>query len=101
MLTSATKATGLDTFLDAQLSVEPVGIYKPHPTAYRLVLEHFDCAPADVAFVSSNGWDAAGASAFGFRVIWVNRSGLPTDILPATPHLAVPDLVELPELFKI
>jgi 2-haloacid dehalogenase len=98
MLTSATKAAGLDSLFDAVLSVEEVGIYKPHPTVYRLVTDQFDCAPANVAFLSSNGWDAAGASAFGFQVIWVNRSGLPREILPAGPHAEVTSLSSVPEL---
>jgi 2-haloacid dehalogenase len=98
MLISATKAAGLDALFDAVLSVEAVGIYKPHPTVYRLVTDHFDCAPANVAFLSSNGWDAAGASAFGFQVIWVNRSGMPRDILPASPHAEVASLAQVPDL---
>ncbi len=101
MLTSATKAAGLDALFDAVLSVESVGIYKPHPTTYRLVTDHFDCMPANVAFVSSNGWDAAGASAFGFQVIWVNRAGRPRDVLPAAPHIELPSLSVLPELLEV
>lgn len=100
MLTSATKAAGLDALFDAILSVESVGIYKPHPTTYRLVTDHFDCMPVSVAFLSSNGWDAAGASAFGFQVIWVNRAGLPRDILPAAPHIEVSSLSALTELLE-
>ncbi|MDR3438304.1 haloacid dehalogenase type II [Telmatospirillum sp.] len=100
MLTSATKAAGLAEHFDAVLSVETVGIYKPHPTVYRLVTDHFDCQAANVAFLSSNGWDAAGASAFGFQVVWVNRDGLPRDILPAVPHAEVTSLASLPDLLS-
>lgn len=100
MLTSATKAAGLDALFDAVLSVESVGVYKPHPTVYRLVTDHFDCQPTNVAFLSSNGWDAAGASAFGFQVIWINRAGLPRDVLPAALHDEVSSLSALPELLQ-
>lgn len=98
MLTSATKAAGLDSLFDTVLSVETIGIYKPHPTVYRLVTDHFECQPANVAFFSSNGWDAAGASAFGFQVIWVNRAGLPREVLPAAPHAEIPSLTGLQDL---
>lgn len=101
MLTSATKAAGLDSLLDTVLSVESVGIYKPHPTVYRLVTDHFDCLPANVAFLSSNGWDAAGASAFGFQVIWVNRDGQPREVLPAAPHAEVSSLTAVSGMLHI
>ena len=100
MLLSATKATGIDHLLEAVLSIEEAGVFKPHPSAYGLVPDRFECQPAQVAFISTNGWDAAGAGAFGFRVIWVNRRGLPHDILPASPHATVDSLVELPDLLQ-
>jgi 2-haloacid dehalogenase len=98
MLTSATKAAGLDVLLDDVLSVESVGVFKPHPSTYRLVQDRFQCGPAAVAFVSANGWDVAGAAAFGFRVVWINRAGLPQDVLPASAHLEVTSLADLPGL---
>ena len=100
MLTSATMATGLDVLLDEVLSVESVGVFKPHPSVYALVQDRFDAPPANVAFMSANGWDAAGAAAFGFHVVWVNRAGLPREILPAGPQLEVHSLAELPDLLK-
>jgi 2-haloacid dehalogenase len=99
MLTSAARAAGLDLLFDDILSVESVGVFKPHPSVYRLVQDRFDCPPATVAFISSNGWDAAGAAAFGFQVIWINRAGLPRDILPAGPHHEIESLAHLPALF--
>lgn len=79
MLAAATRSAGLDDRLDAVLSVEDVGIFKPDPSVYRLVLERFSVAPGDVSFQSSNGWDVAGAAAFGFDVVWINRKGLPRE----------------------
>ncbi|MTJ82560.1 MAG: haloacid dehalogenase type II [Telmatospirillum sp.] len=100
MLTAATKAAGLGGYFDAILSVEQVGIFKPHPTTYRLVPDHFDCTSAEIAFMSSNGWDVAGASAFGFQVVWVNRSGQPREVLPAHPHAEIASLADLPGLLS-
>jgi 2-haloacid dehalogenase len=45
--------------------------------------------------VSSNGWDAAAAAAFGFRTVWVNRAGLPADRLPGRPAVRLGDLSAL------
>jgi len=43
-------------------------------------------------FVSSNGWDAAAASLFGFRTIWANRAGMPVERLPDYPDFIAPSL---------
>lgn len=85
MLASAVEAADIGAHLDAVLSVESVGIYKPRPEVYGLVIDTFAVAPADVVFVSSNRWDVMGAAAFGFRPVWINRSGLPEEYhdLPA------------------
>lgn len=71
--------TGLANLVEATLSVEAVQVFKPDRRVYRLVTERFGVAPADVAFFSSNPWDAFGAREFGFRVFWVNRSGGPDE----------------------
>jgi 2-haloacid dehalogenase len=98
MLEAAVGSAGIGDRLDAVLSVESVGIFKPSSAVYRLVTDHFACRADQVLFVSSNGWDAAGASHFGFRTVWVNRAGLPMDRLPATPAHVLPDLSHLPAL---
>lgn len=79
MLAAATRSAGLDDRLDAVLSVEDVGIFKPDAGVYRLVLDRFSVAPGEVSFQSSNGWDVAGAAAFGFDVVWINRKGQPRE----------------------
>ena len=61
------------------LSVDAIRIYKPQPAVYAMVTETFGIAPADVAFVSSNRWDVMGATAFGFRCVWVNRANMPDE----------------------
>ena len=90
MVTSAVEAAGLKGALDAVLSVDTVKMFKPRPEVYALVTAHFACKPADVVFVSSNRWDAMGATAFGFRTIWVNRANAP-DEYPDFPSVAVTD----------
>lgn len=98
MLEGAVDSAGIGEYLDALLSVEEVGIFKPARAVYDLVGARFGTAPSDVLFVSSNGWDVAGASAYGFRTVWVNRAGLPGDRLMAEPAHVLSDLSAIPEL---
>lgn len=88
MVGSAVEAAGLKTALDAVLSVDTVKLFKPHPETYALVTKEFSCKPSDVVFVSSNRWDAFGATAFGFRTVWINRAKTP-DEYPDFPPAAV------------
>ena len=75
MLRDAVHTAGLTDLLNAVLSVESAGVFKPDPRVYRLAGAHFGLAASQMAFVSSNPWDAFGAHAFGFRVFWINRTG--------------------------
>lgn len=98
MLDDAIGSAGLGDLLDAALSVEAAGIYKPHPSVYRLATETFTVAPEAVCFVSSNGWDAAGAAAFGFQVAWLNRFGRTEERLPWKPRATISGLDQLTDL---
>jgi len=98
MLAAAVASARIGDRLDAVLSVEDVGVYKPHARVYDMVGARFGCARGEVLFVSSNGWDAAGAAGYGFRTAWVNRTGAPRDRLYATPHHEVADLAAIPGL---
>ncbi len=73
MLNALVRNSGLDTVLDATISVDAKRIFKPHRDAYVLIEEKLGVAPADVLFVSSNPWDACGAKAFGLNVAWIER----------------------------
>lgn len=90
MLSGAVAAAGLDDRIDAVLSADAVGIYKPHPSVYRLAVDRLDVPAGSIAFVSSNGWDIAGATAFGFRPLWLNRTSRPAERLglPAPRQIA-------------
>ncbi len=98
MLEAAVASAAIGPMLDAVLSVEAVGVFKPHATVYDLVGDHFGCGKTDVLFVSSNGWDAAGAAGYGFTTAWVNRMGAPVDRLYARPTHILPDLTTIPEV---
>lgn len=100
MLQGAVVSAGIGALLDDVLSVESVGVFKPAPAVYRLVTDRFGCSTDEVLFVSSNGWDAAAASAYGFRVAWVNRAGVPMDRLPGRPHHVLADLTSIPDLAR-
>ncbi len=98
MLEGAVDFAGVGGWLDAVLSVEDVGIFKPARPVYDMVGTRFGVEPDQVLFVSSNGWDAAAAAAYGFHTVWVNRAGEPMDRLPATPAHQLDDLSGIPEL---
>ena len=98
MLEGAVKSAGLEQLLDAVLSVEDVGVFKPDPRVYQLVEARFGTAPGDVLFVSSNGWDAAAAAGFGFQTVWVNRAADPVDRLPWVPDHQLNDLTSIPDM---
>jgi 2-haloacid dehalogenase len=95
MLADAVRAAGLDPLLDAVLSVESVGVFKPDPRVYRLATDRFGVQPDEVAFVSSNPWDAFGAAAFGFRVFWINRHHVPHEYDLQATATELPDLAAL------
>lgn len=98
MLHAATESAGIASALDAVLSVEDVGVYKPHPKVYQLVLDSLGVDSGEVAFQSSNGWDVHGAATFGFNAVWINRGGAPRERLPGTPARVLTDLRPLPAL---
>ncbi len=96
MLDAAADNAGLRPLLNAVLSVEPVGIFKPDPATYQLAVDRLGVERSAICFISSNGWDAAGAAAFGFQVAWLNRFRRPRERLPVAPAIVIPTLDELP-----
>ena len=98
MLAEAVANAKIGSLLDAVFSVEEVGIYKPHPKVYQLAVDRLGIPAAAIAFQSSNGWDAYGASAFGMQVVWCNRYGQRRERLPGTPDREIGSLAELPPL---
>lgn len=98
MLAAVVTSSGLDGVFDAVLSVEDVGAFKPHPAVYGLATDRLRVAPAAICFLSSNGWDAYSAKAFGFRVLWCNRFGQAAERIPETPDGEISDLSALPPI---
>ncbi|MCA8928798.1 MAG: haloacid dehalogenase type II [Alphaproteobacteria bacterium] len=101
MLTAAINHARLTPHLDAVLSVDEAGIYKPHPRVYQLVLDRFNLQAHQVLFVSSNAWDVAGAAHFGFQVAWCNRADAPAEKLPGKPTAVIHTLDEIPTLLSV
>lgn len=96
MLAAAVAAGGLSTFLEHVISVDRVRTYKPSPRVYALGPEMLGVAARELLFVSSNGWDVAGAKAFGYQVAWCNRSKVPEEELGVRADLIVDSLDQLP-----
>ena len=80
---------------DAVLSVHPLQVFKPAPQVYELVLKKIALPREQIGFVSSNCWDALGASSFGFSACWINRQGAPLDRLGSQPARVVRGLDEI------
>lgn len=101
MLDPMVAASGLANSFEAVLSVDEVQAFKPDPKVYRLVEERCGVTPDKVCFLSSNCWDAHGAAQFGFKTVWVNRTGAPDDRLPGALAAQVRDLSDLPDLIGV
>lgn len=101
MLTSAVENAGIQNFLNAVLSVEEVQVYKPHPAVYQLAVDRLGLQADEICFISSNGWDAYSAKAFGFYVIWCNRFDQVPERIPTTPDAEISTLSELPKMVGV
>jgi 2-haloacid dehalogenase len=98
MLADAVAGARLGDLLDHVLSVEEVGVFKPHASVYRLAVDRLGVPASAISFQSSNAWDAHAASAFGMRVVWCNRYGQRRERLPGAPDREIRTLAELPSL---
>lgn len=85
MLNAAVSSAGMNGLLDKVLSVDEVRQFKTTPQSYGLVSQHYPVDIREVLFVSSNSWDALGATWFGFKSFWVNRQNLPFETLGPRP----------------
>ncbi|SDR41860.1 2-haloacid dehalogenase [Rhizobiales bacterium GAS191] len=95
MLADAIASAGIGQHLTHVFSVSAVGIFKTDPRAYAQVLAPLGVKPNQVAFISSNRWDVAGAACFGFTPIWVNRTGAPDEYHDLAPVAVLRSLAEL------
>ena len=98
MLEAAVESAGIGDMLDAAISVDELGMYKPSAEVYQLAMDEFEVGRGQVSFQSSNAWDAAAAATFGFRVAWCNRFGQARERLPDAPDVEIRTLDELPAI---
>ena len=89
---------GLAGYFERVLTIEPARAFKPSVVAYQLVCDIFAVEPSEIVFVSSNGWDAAGAATFGFQVVWCNRGEAPVEGVGSPPGHIITSLDALPEI---
>lgn len=101
MLAAAVRSAGIADLLDHVISVEDAGINKPHRSVYELARSRLGLPLDRICFVSSNGWDVAGAAACGLVAVWVNRTGAPQERLPAGPAAVIGSLDALPALIGL
>jgi 2-haloacid dehalogenase len=95
MLQANIHGAGLDGLFDQVLSTDQAGAFKPDPRAYRLGLDAFQLPREALLFAAFAGWDAAGATAFGYPTFWVNRLGQPAEELGITADATGSSLTEL------
>lgn len=99
MLQDAVRFAGLGPYLDHLISVDPVRKFKTHPDAYALGEQVTGLPASDMLFVSSNGWDALGATWHGYQTLWVNRYHLPFEELGTQPTRVGNDLRAVLDFF--
>ena len=99
MLGVAVKSAGFAGLLQHVLSVHSVQRFKTDPAAYALGPQAFGLAARDILFVSSNGWDAIGATWYGYTTLWINRSGLPLEQLDTEPSRTGTSLRDVLDFF--
>lgn len=92
MLEAAVKSAALDPLLDDVFSVDDIGRFKTDPQVYDMVTTAWRLYPDAVSFQSSNRWDIAGATKFGFRTVWINRANQPDEYRDFSPALILPSL---------
>lgn len=95
MLDSAVSSAGMNDLIDHIISVESIRRFKTSPESYALVQQYIPVEAANILFVSSNAWDALGATWFGFTTLWVNRSSLPFEAIGPRPTHTGVDLAEV------
>lgn len=101
MLDSAVTAAGMDKLLDHVISVDEIKQFKTSPNSYALVTQYFPVQNDEILFVSSNAWDALGATWHGFQTLWVNRQGLPQETLGPKPSFTGSNLSGVLDVLKI
>ncbi len=92
MLSAAVRHAGIEHLLDNQFSVDDIAVFKTEPATYKMVTDTYSMQANEVAFQSSNRWDIAGATAFGFSCHWINRTKQPDEYSDLQPKKVLSDL---------
>jgi 2-haloacid dehalogenase len=100
MLSTAVSSAGMADLIDHVISVDPIRLFKTSPEAYGLVQQTIQAETQDILFVSSNGWDALGATWFGFTTLWVNRQHMPFEAIGPKPTYTGHDLTRVLDVFN-
>jgi len=100
MLTPLVAANGMAHYFKNIFSVDALQMYKPRPEVYQHAVSSLGVPKESIGFISSNYWDIAGATSFGFRTFWLNRASAPADELGVTPSAVLYTLAELPGILE-
>ena len=92
MLSAAVEHAGLADLVDDQFSVDNIGVFKTDPASYKMVTDKYNLQADQVSFQSSNRWDIAGATAFGFQCHWINRTNQPDEYSELAPKMVLNNL---------
>jgi len=100
MLMPLVAANGMTRYFKNVFSVDALQMYKPRPEVYQHAVSSLGVPREAIGFISSNFWDIAGATSFGFRTLWLNRASVPPDELGVAPIGVLSTLTELPDILE-
>jgi 2-haloacid dehalogenase len=100
MLVPLVATNGMTHYFKNVLSVDGLQMYKPRPEVYQHAVSNLGVPKEAIGFISSNFWDIAGATSFGFRTFWLNRASVPADELGVAPIAVLSTLNELPDILE-
>ena len=99
MLDVTLRSAGLIELIHPILSVHATRRYKTDPAAYALGPQALGLAASEILFVSSNCWDAIGATWYGYTTLWINRADAPMEQLGVQPTRVGHSLRDVLEFF--
>ena len=99
MLDVTLRSAGLVDLIDPILSVHATRRYKTDPAAYAIGPVALGLPASEILFVSSNCWDAIGATWYGFATLWINRADAPMERLGVEPTRVGHSLRDVLEFF--
>jgi 2-haloalkanoic acid dehalogenase type II len=86
---------GLRDHVEALLSAEEAGMWKPAPQSYAYAAATCEVEPGEILLVAVHPWDIHGAARAGLRTAWLNRTGATYPAYFAAPDYTVTRLGDL------